>query len=75
MIRKHLGSKPVLNCVCCRLVEEVRRGLEGGMAERAKQDVESGAVAQSIVDSRGPTSNNRLYLLLEESYPVRHVSG
>jgi hypothetical protein len=42
-------------------VEEVRRGLEGGMAERAKQDVESGAVAQSIVDSRGPTSNNRLY--------------
>ncbi len=45
------------------------------MAERAKQDVESGAVAQSIVDSRGPTSSNRLYLLLEESYPVRHVGG
>ncbi len=39
----------------------MRRGLEGGMAERAKQDVESGAVAQSIVDSRGPASNNRLY--------------
>ncbi len=31
------------------------------MAERAKQDVESGAVAQSIVDSRGPTSNNRFF--------------
>jgi len=31
------------------------------MAERAKQDVESGAVAQSIVDSRGPTANNRFF--------------
>ncbi len=53
----------------------MKKGLESDMAERAKQDVESGAVAQSIVDSRGPASNNRLYLLLEESYPVRHVGG
>ena len=44
-----------------RLVEEVRLGLEGGMAARAKQDVDSGAVAQSIVDSRGPAANNNRY--------------
>ena len=44
-----------------RLVEEVRLGLDGGMAARAKQDVDSGAVAQSIVDSRGPAANNNRY--------------
>ncbi len=42
----------------------MRKGQEGGMAERARLDVESGAVAQSIVDSRGPTSNNRFLTLL-----------
>ncbi len=42
-----------------RLVEEVRRSLEEGMADRAKQDVDNGAVAQSIVDSRGPAAPAR----------------
>jgi hypothetical protein len=43
----------------CRLVDDVRQRLEEDMEARAKQDVDSGAVAQSIVDSRGLSTNNR----------------